>query len=209
MYEAWQRHIIECMKGAGFDYDPVEFSPSSYGLDYISPLDRAVAEQLGYHQPSDGVPPQPSGQQVEATDALTDCANAAMSETFGRVSDFTEGVDAALASFDAAIDRWASTTDARTTTNAWSACMSERGYDYVDPDEPRRKYGEAATLTDVEVATRLADIDCDIQVRLTETRKAWEEAAADAWIGDHSTQVAALTDQKREYDATLDTLEQS
>jgi hypothetical protein len=206
MYTAWQHRIAACMTEAGFDYTPVEYVPTD-GLDFISPLDRAAATALGYHWPSDGVRPERGDGSSAFYEASADCANSAMAETFGAVAAFSTAVDGALAQFDAAVNGWAATVTGKTKTREWAACMSDRGYLYTDPDQPRAEFGEGQTLSEREVETRLADLDCDVSVGMTAARSAYEEAAAQEWIATHARLVNDLVEQKRTYDALLDSLE--
>ena len=205
MYAVYQRHIADCMDDGGFPYTPQAISGVD-GLDLVSPLDRNAAESLGYHQPSDGLDTPVPGSAAEL-DHLNACANTAMEETFGATNEFSMAVDAALQQFENAVTGWSETAEGRAKLAEWSACMANAGYDYSSPDEARANFEQTPTLTERELAARLADLDCDLEVGLTHARSAYEESAARRWIANNEALIDDLVAQKAGYYATLERLE--
>ena len=205
MYAVYQQHIADCMDDGGFSYTPQSISGVD-GLDLVSPLDRNAAEALGYHQPSDGLDTRVPGSAAEL-DYLNSCANAAMDETFGATEKFSTAVQTAVQPFDEVVNGWSDTEEGRATLAEWSACMADAGYDYARPEEARAIFEQKPRLTDEELATRLTDLDCDLEVGLTHARSIYEESAARRWIADNEPVIADLIEQKADYYDTLEQLE--
>jgi hypothetical protein len=130
-----------------------------------------------------------------------------MDETFGATEKFSTAVQTVVQDFDEAVNGWSDTEEGVTTLAAWSACMADAGYDYSTPDEARAIFEQKPRLTDEELATRLTDLDCDLEVGLTRARSAYEESAARRWIADNEPLIADLVEQKAEYYDTLERLE--
>lgn len=79
-----------------------------------------------------------------------------------------EGADIQLGHRLASVEHQATLEDpaARAATRAWSACMSESGFDYADPygppDDPRFR----GALSPLEIATARADVACKERTNL-------------------------------------------
>ena len=80
--------------------------------------------------------------------------------------------------------------------------MSDAGYAYQSRDETEGEFTQSEIATDLEIAVRLADIDCDLKLHLTEKRSMWEREKVDQWRSETAAQwdtiahdLSALNDQ--------------
>ncbi|MER6773899.1 hypothetical protein ABT389_29675 [Streptomyces bacillaris] len=170
--------IDDCMSKAGYeDWQPAPDLPDLSGTSLVDRRygvhDPALTSQRGYH-PSlavqnaydaaleigavdkSGSDPGALRACVEATDAK---APDVRSDPLVQQIDSTSYVDsmkdpAVVAAF-----------------GKWSSCMKEKGYSYKNPLEPMEdpRFGHPTTVTEAEIATARADLDCRGQFDVTRT----------------------------------------
>lgn len=204
--------IEDCMKARGFDYSVGE--PSSEPLDERvarNPLRRETLP-YGYH-----LPPRPEivGATIEMTQEMEialDGGDFGPGETAktlvpGEVPcnvdpsvlsvleaqmEIDEEWGRLMISLSESMSAYDQSPGARQLNDAWSDCMVERGFEYAEQIEPRLEFERAAEITAREVAVRRADYDCDVHVKLTESRSLWQRTVFDEWQDSNAAAIGEL-----------------
>ena len=197
LYTAWQTAIAECMHGRGYnDYQPVPYPPNTDFQDRVNPLDRRYATIMGYHElPAE--PVDPNTHTDESYVSAGDCANSAYADTFGRLRDYINVNDQLRGSLSAAIDDFPASDLGRAVTSRWAECMAERAHQYQSRVDAITAYAARPTIRAVEIATRLDDLDCDVEVGYTAAQHDWEQAQINTWRQDHRDAIQNALDQKQ------------
>ena len=180
IYDVWQAAIASCMHDGGLEYQPVPYPDNGSYEDQVNPLDRAYATVMGYH-PLPAAPVDPN-TAVEATGtAAGDCSNAVYPSIYGRLGDYFAENDQLRSDLANTMTGFEADDASREVTQAWADCMGGAGYEYRSREDPTRIYQEAVMITDSEIATRLVDLDCDIQVGYTQAQHDWEAPRVARW----------------------------
>ena len=94
----------------------------------------------------------------------------------------------------AAIEGFSSTTAGQHLASAWSACMAGNGYHYNSPQDAQTAFENNRCVTSLEIATRMADLNCDTTVGLTRARSEYEETKLGTWLTQHTANITTVTD---------------
>lgn len=70
--------------------------------------------------------------------------------------------------------------------------MRDRGYDYASPEEPALEYSDDAEVTESEISTRIADLECDSEVGMTRARSEAEAELIADWADANATRIAEI-----------------
>lgn len=215
IYDAWQQSIIRCMARQGFEYEPFEYR--GVPPPPLHPLDVEAARHFGYWPPE---PPyvDPNRGRTEGSDAYRlalygtpdrpGCTGNEQDRILGSLAWYIEAETSALSSFMTYIGDFATTEEGTQLASEWSKCMSERGYDYDTPKEPRAEF-EHEGGSDREIAVRMADLHCDEAVELTRARSAYERRRVDEWLDANATLVQSMTEQYERFLEQVGELEHS
>lgn len=215
LYDLWQARIADCMEGRGFEYARIAYPRYADGLDRLSPLDQGYALTLGYHYPTpelidtNPVTDETFSLALEGNDISAGCGGRSYDDVYGEFEDFILEIDAALTNFDSFVAGFKATAEGDRLMGLWSECMDMLGYRYLSSDEPRLRYAEQPQITDGEIRTRMADLECDRDVGLTVGRSAYEHGRVDEWLTGNEATVLELRRQKASFDERLSDLEQS
>jgi len=101
-----------------------------------------------------------------------------------------------------AITRARSSIPTLAALDAWSGCMKSKGYEYSDPMQPLSK-DWSDPPTEEELTTALADFDCKMTARLTETFRQEVANAAAVAADEHRQQVSDWTSLQAEIERRL------
>lgn len=215
LYDLWQAQVEGCMNSRGFQYTRIAYPKYADGLDRVSPLDQGYALTLGYHYPiPELIDTNPFADEafsvaLEGTDSNPGCGGVSYDDVYGEFGDFILQVDAALTNFDSFIAGFRTTAEGERLVGLWSDCMATHGYRFVSSDEPRLQYAELPKISDAEIRTRTADLECDRDVGLTDGRSSYEHGRVLEWLRANEATVIELRREKGSFDQRLSDLEQS
>lgn len=207
LYNAWQTRIAMCMQAAGFsDYQAVEYPPNGSFEDLVNPLDRRYATVMGYHAlPAEPNDPNPRDDATAV--ASGNCANTAMAEVWGPISEYTDLNDRLRSEIANAIDAFTESDVGIAATTQWAACMADVGYQFPSRLDVVLDYVDRPTISTEEITTRRDDLDCDLAVGYTQRQHDWEQAQIDIWQDDNREAIQQAIEQKQLVDQHLATLE--
>lgn len=180
IYDVRMAAIASCMHDRGLDYEPVPYPDNGSYEDQVNPLDRAYARVMGYH-PLPAAPIDPNIATEATTTAASDCSNAVYPSTFGRLGNYFADSDQLRSDLLQNLTGFEANDASREVTQAWALCTGNAGYNYRRKNDPILLYQDAVTITEIEIATRLADLDCDIQVGYTQAQHDWEAPRVAGW----------------------------
>jgi hypothetical protein len=180
IYDVWQAAIASCMHDRGLDYEPVPYPENGSYEDQVNPLDRAYATVMGYH-PLPAAPVDPNISTEATATAAGDCSNAVYPSTFGRLGNYSADADQLRSDLANTVTGFEADDASHAVTQAWAHCMGNAGYTYRSRKDPIAHYQEAVTITENEIATRLVDLDCDIEVGYTQAQHDWEAPRVAEW----------------------------
>lgn len=194
-FELYQEAIRVCMAANGFEYQPAPWYSDDIVFRVINPLNVEAAKQYGYHLPPYGASAtaehlDPSPEFSAALNEPDGCGNRAFEFSYGDASaEAARAFDAIIIGISEILPEFAATERGIEILRAWSRCMSERGYDYTSPHQAHTTYSDRDAISDDEIRVRMADLECDLEVRLTETQSDVQMAAIESWLGEHAEAV--------------------
>lgn len=214
-FELWQNGISACMTARGFDYQVVPFFDVNDLFTAINPLNLATAQVYGYHTPQNIESGLEQSDHSQSFDAVLNgsgsnpagCASLASAYAYGfpNFERWTTEQDAISSEVGALLADDATSEPSTKYLAAWSACMRTRGYDYANPEAPLGEFSDDATVSPTELATRMADLDCDRDVGLTQSRSNREQELVSRWESANALRahdLEILTDQVQREVAT-------
>lgn len=215
LYETWQAAMATCMREKGFEIEVVSYDATAGTRSVIrTPIEPSAVAQYGYHLPPDASQPDPMGanelraQQdpafMEAMFGADDSAHdGCRGEQFDRVYDeggdfwqHDQQIGNTQVELSIAVD---ASPKMQQLDAAWSACMSERGFDYEAPDRPASLFAGEPSVTPAEIATRQADIDCQLETRYVEIASGWLADEVSAWLDANAEIVNQYLSLKDDY----------
>ncbi|MEN9506367.1 MAG: hypothetical protein RI958_2293 [Actinomycetota bacterium] len=196
--------MTDCMALRGFEFDR---GPSPESLDPVGhrtwhPLDREYAEMYGY-QAAPRVP-SPMNDRANADPAFSEAlfgsdGSPGCFELVARYVEETTGAESLADDVSrlrndplTRMSGWVTTDEYKRLVDEWSTCMAQRGYTFGSPDDALSTSGEGGDPSDAEVATRLADINCDTAVGLTAERSEFETQVAEQWADENAEAVSEM-----------------
>jgi hypothetical protein len=96
----------------------------------------------------------------------------------------------------AANDRVEASARYRSLNEAWATCMAGKGYKYNEPADPLAQYAQAGSITKAEVATRIADQNCQAKVSYVRTVSVLRNAEIAPWVEEHPQLLKDLAEAK-------------
>lgn len=207
-YELWQAATAVCMADRGFSYVPVAYIDDSEAFVLTNPLNEAVASAFGYHLPELGLSIEDEQRGTEEFNSALLGANEAGSGSppgcsevaFRFAYDFPEAIklstlgDSLRNEVDTGIEGFDSSPAGVAALGAWKTCMLETGYEFDRPIDANTRYSEEASVSDEEVAVRLADLRCDRLVKLTEQRSQFESDRRRSIVSANAESVNEITE---------------
>lgn len=218
VYETWQTAMRDCMRDRGFDdFVTIDYSATAGARIAIrTPVTPSEVDEYGYHQPPRYDTPDPYGPNEQRADAEPEYFAALIGDTedtyprsgcrdqmFELVYDESgefrrldqqlgnEAIQIVIAFGDS--DRLADINE------QWSECMSRAGYDYTDPSRPGSRFAGEAEVSSEEIATRRADIACQLELSYVATTTGWVAEEINAWVADNPETIDRYATLKLEY----------
>lgn len=203
-YSVRRALMTDCMAQRGFEFDR-GLSPESVdpvGHRPWHPLDREYAELYGY-QAAPRVP-SPMNDRANADPAFSEALFGSDSAPgcFELVARYVEEATGAVTLAEdisrlrndplTRMSGWVTTDAYQRLVAEWSGCMAELGYSFGSPDDALRISSEGGSPSNDEVATRLADIDCDVEVGFTAARSEYEFQVATQWADENAEAVGEM-----------------
>ena len=208
LYDTWQSGMTSCMASLGRNFQAGNFFGDLVVVRQ-NPLNRDLAELVGYHEPSNFAGPQPANTDEKDPEGYAadleganGCAGQAAKKTYDLVSSYTERIDGVLQDI---MRELADVGNAAQTpfVAAWSDCMKRANHPFATPHDASTKYSGTEKVTEVEIRVRLADLVCDKEVGLTAARSRAQRAALDAWMTKNSTVIDELRVGKASFDSVV------
>lgn len=214
----------ECMAERGFEYDPLP-SPA-YARSWLdfraSQLMTAErAQTLGYHPVPYSMPPELAAAYVELEErtnsdpayraaysaqpgeaAQLGCSVLASEQLNFEAELMSREFQAIMSNAEAEVFEAINADPTYSAAvAAWSACMSDGGYDYATPDDAfadERWFTEPGAPTELERATALHDASCRDAVGLNDAARNAQQRAVARWIERNHATVQALRSAESE-----------
>ncbi|MBU3689555.1 MAG: hypothetical protein FGM29_08375 [Actinobacteria bacterium] len=215
LYETWQAAMATCMREKGFEMEVVSYDATAGTRSVIrTPIEPSAVEQYGYHLPPEAAQPDPMGanerraqhdpafmEALFGTDGSSrdGCRGEQFDRVYNEGGDFwqlDQQIGNAQVELSIALD---ASTRVQQLDTAWSACMSERGFDYEAPDRPASLFAGKPSVTPTEIATRQADIACQLETRYVETTSGWLAGDVQAWLDANAQTVNDYLSLKDDY----------
>lgn len=204
-FDMWQLVLRNCMAKKGFtfvvkpswtDYDPSAIPTAEQVLD------------RGYHEPDP--PPSPGNDARAASDpafaaalfgnddaGTNGCTGGPDTKrALGTTSGYAKLDRSVSDALSAANDRVEASAEYRSLNEAWATCMAGKGYKYNEPADPLAQYAQAGSITKAEVATRIADQNCQAKVSYVRTVSVLRNAEIAPWVEEHPQLLKDLAEAK-------------
>lgn len=204
-FDMWQLVLRNCMAKKGFtfvakpswtDYDPSAIPTAEQVLD------------RGYHEPDP--PPSPGNDARAAADpafaaalfgnddaGTNGCTGSPDTKrALGTTSGYAKLDRSVSDALSAANDRVEASARYRSLNEAWATCMAGKGYKYNEPADPLAQYAQAGSITKAEVATRIADQNCQAKVSYVRTVSVLRNAEIAPWVEEHPQLLKDLAEAK-------------
>jgi hypothetical protein len=197
-YDLWQEAIRVCMMDQGHAYTPIEYVDFDEQVPALNPLNEEIALRVGYGDPPLAGPVDLNlSRSPGFGDALfqnPNCVEKARLFVFGAPAsaEMAASQAALIDQVDGVVIEFETTNEYAAGLDRWARCMEAAGYEYRSPAEARREFG-GPNVDDGEVDTRLADLDCDKRVGLTESRSRFQQAALQTWKTERALELAQLS----------------
>lgn len=195
-FALWQEGIAICMDASGFEYPVALYTDDSLSDRVVNPLNQEIAETFGYHLPSMGsdISEQtfPTDEkfvsELSGDDSGGGCGDLAYDYAYGfpESLQFWDSLDAELARVEELVFIYETTPEYQALVNNWSSCMDDSGYSYTTPLEANTEFSGAEDITSKEIQVRLADLECDERIGLTENRSIFEQERLLAVLDENS-----------------------
>lgn len=195
-FALWQEGIAICMDASGFEYPVALYTDDSLSDRVVNPLNQEIAETFGYHLPSMGSDLSeqtlPTDEkfvsELSGDDSGGGCGDLAYDYAYGfpESLQFWDSLDAELARVEELVFIYETTPEYQALVNNWSSCMDESGYSYTTPLEANTEFSGAEDITSKEIQVRLADLECDERIGLTENRSIFEQERLLAVLDENS-----------------------
>lgn len=215
LYETWQAAMATCMREKGFEMEVVSYDATAGTRSVIrTPIEPSAVEQYGYHLPPEEAQPDPMGaneRRAQQDSAFMEALFGAdesphdgcRGEQFDRVYDeggnfwqLDQQIGNAQVELSIALD---ASPKVQQLDAAWSACMSERGFDYEAPDRPASLFAGESSVTPAEIATRQADIACQLETRYVEMTSGWLADDVQVWLNGNAQTINEYLSLKDDY----------
>lgn len=190
-FRLYQSSIAVCMESRGFDYLQAPWYDDDVVAVVVNPLNRSAAETYGYHLPPFGASNQ-SSQNDDSTEfqsainggaGETGCGDIALGYAYGgTLEGAAEQFDFIVNEVSTVIAGFGGTGEGLELLAEWSSCMDDQGYDYRTPDDPLREFSGDEKVGEKEIRVRLADLQCDTDVGLTQARSRYETKLFEEWL---------------------------
>ncbi len=197
-YNLWQDAIAVCADALGFTFLPVQYVDTDLNVRLLNPLNESVVSAWGYHEPTMVKPNDLNSDDSQAFTSMlfedpgcVDLAAAFVYETEA-AKRFGSTLTSLTLKIDERILQADGSNEIAELNVLWSSCMASNGYNFSSPMEARQLYGGSPGITDEERRARLADLACDQQVGLTESRSRLQATKVQAWIDDHAQEVLEI-----------------
>ncbi|MGK2887134.1 MAG: hypothetical protein ACSLE8_20590 [Rhodococcus sp. (in: high G+C Gram-positive bacteria)] len=214
LYEGWQSAMAACMRAKGFEIDIASYDATAGSRSVIrTPIEPSVVAQYGYHLPPGAEQPDPMGPNERR--AAGSCVHGGAVRHRPLVSRRLQGRAVrsrvrrrrkllAVGSADrqragGAVDRARRVDQSAGTRRCGRSCMSARGFEYEAPDRPASLFAGEPAVTATEIATRQADIDCQLETRYVETTSGWLADDVQAWLDANAQTVNEYLSLKDDY----------
>jgi hypothetical protein len=229
------QHLLQvCMSTRGFDYQAIpseDVEGNRKMASKVDALDLSIAVSAGYHPDAIRL----DGNVQMALDAYNTAgdANSTSAAAHNGFVEALEGPEGGAGCLKEAYDRlygdrrplpelFASevapaVVDIETevaadsveiaAVAAWSECMHSAGYDYRDPQEPRRAYSSSPQVTPPEIATATQDSKCRGQVDLLHIHQQVEALKLQSWLDAHPGLLEQLESAREEDVSTAKSLQ--
>lgn len=201
-FELYQDAIGACLLAKGFSFTRSPWYDDDRVAVVINPLNEQAAATYGYHLPPYGAEDSSkiqieSGPEFDsALSGVGGCGEQGFSFAYGALAEQQSATfDYIVQSVTNAVPLFDSTVDGARLVQTWSRCMSKVGYEFVNPLEPDNKFDSAAVVSEEELRTRKADLDCDRETGLTKSRSAFEQTLFDRWLDENSETVEEYENQ--------------
>jgi len=204
LYDSWQQGISRCMDANGFKYEPGIYYSDNW-MDNWNPLDEAWGNQFGYHNPKSDFPQPEQSDDVAFQQMLENtCAPQASAATFddADVKAFTTEVDHVINDAMRVIAEPGNAAE-EAAMPKWSACMSNHGLKFSNRHEISQKFEGQSRISNEELTTKGADIACDRQVGMTQSRSVAEEKALNVWKSEQQNELQNLQQLRVAFDKAV------
>lgn len=212
-FDEWQRRISGCMRNSGFDYTPRAYISDMQTEVHrlLNPLNGQVGARWGYHLPTFPEPEDPnvgSSEFYEALDGPEDnqdagCAAQAYKMTYPAVDSLIALFQPLLYDLDSRLVAYHSSPEGLAAQQTWSDCMAQSGYVYRSRDEAEGQFTSVADVSEQERLVRSADLACDVEHHLTQSRSEWERLQFEDWASETAPQWDVVA---QEIEAVIDEL---
>lgn len=198
-YDLRQAATAACMSGRGLEYVVGTYVDGAILDAADSPLNRAMAEEFGYHVPDIARKAEPefSDAQLEALEGngtTAGCGQLGWEYAYGSpaVENHQAAFDALIRSVESGMERFETTQQYASLIGAWSQCMSDRGYSYETRLDAAGAFDERPRIEQDELDVRLADLDCDLGVGLTRAMSEFQRGQAEQLVDQNAAAVDEL-----------------
>gem|GEM_PF-5218022 len=210
VYETWQTIAQRCMAQAGFDYFIAPFETVNAAPRLPATIDEVRAH--GYSPIEPELPPAARevvsqvesdtqyraafvGDEDDPTDGCRDAALLVTDPVDGEYQQLDATVERAKIEVIASLE---SLPEYVALDESWARCMTEQGYFLSKPADALTKF-VGVQLTQEQVDTRLADLNCQAAVAYEQTLGLLELDASERWIAENQGVVDAVKSAKAGY----------
>lgn len=210
VYETWQTIAQRCMAQAGFDYFIAPFETVNAAPRLPATIDEVRTH--GYSPIEPDLPPPARevvaqvesdtqyraafvGDEDDPTDGCRDAALLVTDPVDGEYQRLDATVESAKIEVIASLE---SLSEYVALDESWARCMEEQGYVLAKPADALSKF-VGVQLTQEQVDTRLADLNCQAAVAYEQTLGLLELGASERWIAENQGVVDAIEAAKARY----------
>lgn len=197
VFSTWQNLIGNCMSSHGLQYEKVRFYGDIWA-DSFNPLDKNLASNFGYHDPSRTEMNQHVGDMSPQNQAtFENCSKLAATKTYQVIEPQTKRLQAVL---NGLLEHYSDEGNAaiEKSMDKWVSCMSESGIRARSQDELSLRFSRNKEISNDEIQTRMIDVMCDETAGVTKARSLAEGAAIKDWMEENSSDLAEMRNLYRE-----------
>jgi len=222
VYETWQLGMQSCMAAQGYDFIPASYDDAKASDSVAMATDSAGVTLYGYGLPpgSDVLVRTPNDERAESepayraaligneddnSDGCRDVAYAHAFDESGLFSKLDHQVGQAGVDISVGVE---TTTEFQNLESSWSACMNAAGFQFRSPREPLSEYAGGG-IDAGEVATRVADLNCQAAVEYEATIGELENAAELSWMEANQELLVQLSAAREQYLSDVETYKNS